>query len=179
MVAAGAVVVLAAVVAVVHGTGDDTPAADGASGRVAVQRQGGSRVGEQATAFRATTMTGGEFTLPAGKPVVLFFMAVWCNPQLEASALDRIERDLDGRMAVLGVDADPSEPLATLRGFADRIGARYGYVRDGDGALSRAFGVQAMDTTIVVDAAGRIAFRDSVPTDEATLRAAISKVAQA
>jgi hypothetical protein len=73
---------------------------------------------------------------------------------------------------------DPSEPAATLRGFADRIGARYGYVLDGDGALSRAFGVQAMDTTIVVDAAGRIVYRDAVPTDEATLRAAISKAAQ-
>jgi peroxiredoxin len=178
LAAAGVVVLVAVAVAVVHSAGSDTSAAGASGERVVVEHQGGSRVGEQATSFRATTTTGGQFTLPAGKPAVVFFMAVWCNPQLEASGLDRIERDRGGQVAVLGVDADPSEPAATLRGFADRIGARYGYVRDSDGALSRAFGVQAMDTTIVVDAAGRIVFRDAVPTDEATLRAAIRKAAQ-
>ncbi|QNE21390.1 hypothetical protein F1D05_30055 [Kribbella qitaiheensis] len=63
-------------------------------------------------------------------------------------------------------------PATDLQAFA----ARYSYVRDTSRALSGAFGVKAMDSTVVIDPAGRIVCRDAIPTDEATLRSALAKV---
>jgi peroxiredoxin len=132
-------------------------------------------LGDQAAAFTATAIDGAQVKLPAGKPVVLLFMATWCRPQLEATALDRIERELGNKITVLGVDVDPKEPAGDLQAFADSIHARYSYVHDTTGALTTAYAVQAMDSTVVIDAAGRIVYRDTVPTDEATLRGALAK----
>jgi len=73
---------------------------------------------------------------------------------------------------VLGVDIDPAESAADLAAFANRIGARYGHVHDTDGTLSQALTVKALDTTVILDTAGRIVYRDATATDEATLRAA-------
>jgi cytochrome c-type biogenesis protein len=126
----------------------------------------------QAAEFTATAIDGSSLAVPKGRPTVLFFMATWCGPDLEASALDRIERD---QVAVVGVDVDPSEPAADLKAFADKIGARYSYVHDTTGALTKAFAVRAMDTTVVIDASGRIVYRDTIPTNEQTLRGALAK----
>jgi hypothetical protein len=41
--------------------------------------------------------------------------------------------------------------------------------------LSGALAIRALDSTVVVDAGGRIVYRDAVPTDEATLRAALAE----
>jgi hypothetical protein len=66
------------------------------------------------------------------------------------------------------VGVDPSEPLAELDAFAARLAGGYGYEQDGDGTLSTALGVRTLDSTVVLDAGGRIVWRDSGPTDEAT-----------
>jgi hypothetical protein len=178
LVVAGVAVVVAVVLAVVagragHRAAPTAAAASGGPGVVRVDRPGGVRVGEAAAALHVTTLSGGRFRLPAGRPAVLLFMAAWCNPVVEASALQRIDQDLAGRVAILGVDVDPTESLAALQGFTDRVGVHYGFVQDRDGALAGALGVRAVDTTVVVDGAGRIVYHDAVPTDEATLRAAL------
>lgn len=151
------------------------PPAVGGTGPVTVTRPGGTRVGEQAAAFDATTIAGEPFSVPSRKPTVLLFMTAWCKPIAEATALQRIERDHGDKVAILGVDVDPTEPLADLRSFADDVGARHGYVVDTDGALAQALGVRAVDSTVVLDPDGRIVYRDAAPTDEATLRDALVK----
>jgi peroxiredoxin len=174
LVLAGVAVMVAVALAVAAGRAGHRAAPTAAgSGGVRVDRPGGVRVGDLAAALRVTTTAAGQFRLPAGKPAVLLFMAAWCNPVVEASALQRIDQDLAGRVAILGVDVDPTEPLAALQGFTDRVGVHYGFVQDHDGALAGALGVRAVDTTVVVDGAGRIVYRDAVPTSEATLRAAL------
>lgn len=177
--AAGGVVAVAAVAVVLTAIGGNSPGADPTAGAINVQAGGGSAVGDRAAPFTAATINGGQVKVPAGKPVVLLFMATWCAPQLEATALDRVERDLGDKITVLGVDIDPKEPAADLQAFADSIHSRYSYVHDLAGALTAAYKVQAMDSTIVIDAAGRIVYRDTIPTDEATLRAALTKATAA
>jgi Redoxin len=154
--------------------GQGIPAAGAPTAQITLDQPGGWQIGEQAPAVHATT-TGGPFILPAGKPAILSFAAAWCNPVVETSALARIERDFGERVAILGVGVDPSEPLAELRDFAGRLGAGYGFVHDRDGTLAGALRVRALDSTVVVDATGRIVYRDAVPTNEATLRAALAK----
>lgn len=139
--------------------------------------EGGAAVGEMAPAFFVTTVGGTSFTLPAQKPAVLFFMAGWCSTCIpEAEALDRIERSVGDRVAILAVDADPADSLASLEQFIALVGSpRYGFAQDRDGRLVAAFDVHALDTTVVVDAAGRVVYRDAVPTDEPVLRRALAK----
>ena len=179
---AAAVIAVAAMVATLTGGGREgaaTAAAGGGRGpttRIVLASAGGSVMGDQAPAFTATTTTGTSFSLPAGKPAVLFFMAGWCASCIpEATALENIRQDYGDRVAILGVDADPSDSLRSLRGFRDVVGAGYGFVFDRDGTLTQALRARSLDTTVVVDAAGRIVYRDGYPTEEATLREALAK----
>jgi peroxiredoxin len=144
-----------------------------AGGRVVVDRAGGFRVGDQGPAFHTATTAGSTFALPAGKPAVVFFMATGCTDEI--APLGRLERDFGGRVAVLGVDPDPSDSPAALRALGQRVGESYGFVHDSQGVLAAAFGAQSLDTTVVVDAGGHIVYRDTVPTGEAQLRAAVAK----
>ncbi len=150
--------------------------AGAARGRIEVAAAGGTDVGDRAATFEVTTTAGTSFSMPAGKPAVLFFMAGWCATCVpEATALERIHQDLGDDVAILGVSADPSDTFTAIQNFTGQAGARYGFAHDGDGALSRALQVRSLDTTIVVDAVGRIVFRDGTPTDEATLRKALAQ----
>ncbi len=157
-------------------SGSGSESAGAARGRIEVAAAGGTDVGDRAATFEVTTTAGTSFSMPAGKPAVLFFMAGWCATCVpEATALERIHQDLGDDVAILGVSADPSDTFTAIQNFTGQAGARYGFAHDGDGALSRALQVRSLDTTIVVDAAGRIVFRDGTPTDEATLRKALAQ----
>lgn len=145
----------------------------GPTAPVLLERTGGSEIGQQAPTFQLTTTDGTQVPVPASRPTVLFFMAAWCNPEMEASALDSIERDLGDRVEIIGVGVDPTESDADLRTFAERIGSRYGYVRDIEGMLTVALDIRTVDSTVVVDETGNIVYRDSIPTDEGTLRRAL------
>jgi peroxiredoxin len=170
-----ALVAIAGTAVLVTATSDSTTVAgEPGSERISVQSGGGAAIGDQAPGFSATMINGVQVKLPAGKPTVLLFMATWCRPQVEATALDRLEREFGDRISVLGVDVDPKEPVADLKTFADSVDARYSYVHDTTGVLTTAYAVRAMDTTVVVDAGGRIVYRDGVPSDEATLRGALA-----
>jgi peroxiredoxin len=143
---------------------------------IELSAQGGRDVGDPAPEFTAPTTNGQDFSLPADKPAVLFFMAGWCvTCYPEAAALARIEQEYGDDVAILAVSPDPSDNVEALRRFADQVDARYGFVHDKDGALTAALGVQALDTTVVVNADGTIVYRDGVPTSEPILREALAK----
>lgn len=180
-----AAVILLAVVATQRGAGsqggsDGTGASDSAqqtpTEQIQLSATGGSEVGDQAPQFDATTTAGDRFEVPPGKPAVIFFMAGWCLTCIpEAQALGNIHNEYGDQVAVLGVDADPQDDLALVRQFAQEADVDYGFIRDGDGTLTQALDVRVLDTTVIIDAAGRIVFRDAVPTDEETLREALQE----
>jgi peroxiredoxin len=143
---------------------------------VELVKAGGGDPGEQAPQFTATTTAGTQFSLPAGKPAVVFFMAGWCTScYAEAQALARIEQQHGDKVSILAVSPDPSDSLAAIRRFAEQVGAEYGFAHDVTGTLAQALGARSLDTTVVVDAAGRVVYRDGHPTDEATLRTALAQ----
>jgi peroxiredoxin len=176
--AAGVVLVAAALVAVAVNGGGPAGQAGGPrqTSGVALHSRGGFEVGDEAPSFSVVTSAGSRFSLPARKPAAVFFMAGWCGTCIpEAEALAAIDKEFGGRVAIVAVSADPTDSPAALRRFAETAGARYGFVHDKDGTLATAFGVRSLDTTVVVDSEGRIVFRDAVPTDQATLRRALSR----
>lgn len=178
--AAVGVLVLAAVFITQRGTSGGTAAGDASAAGITIDQAGGGRVGDNAPQFTTGTTAGTTFALPAGKPAAVFFMAGWCTTCYpEAQALAKIHKDMGDEVAILAVSPDPSDSLDALKKFADAAGAKYGFAHDNDGTLAQAFGVRALDTTVIVDATGKVTFRDGVPTDEATLRAALTKAGAA
>ncbi len=175
--AVAAAVLLGSTLVALRGPSGEAAGTDAdAAPAIQLTSTGGGSLGDQAPQFTAATTTGSSFALPAGKPAVVFFMAGWCaSCYPEAQALARIQEQYGDKLAILAVSPDPSDSLPAIREFAERAGARYGFAHDATGTLAQALGVRALDTTVVVDAAGRVVYRDGYPTDERTLRSALSK----
>lgn len=132
--------------------------------------------GPAPAALSVKTVSGSTFSLPAGKPTVLFFMTGECASCIEgARALDTIERQYGDRLAVLAVDRDPGATTAAVRAFAQAAGnPRYSFARDPDGRMVGAFAVRALDTVVITDAGGAVVYR-AVSPDQASLRTALGK----
>jgi thiol-disulfide isomerase/thioredoxin len=164
-----------------HATRSASPAtttAVHAAGRptAAIQLGGplGAAVDRPSPTIAVPTLAGATFRLPAGRPAVVYFMAAWCQTcQAEAAALAQIQQRDGERVAILAVDVDPGDRPAAIRAFFHAVGAGYQVARDPDGWLAAAFAVQALDTTVVVNPAGRVVWRDAVPTGTAALQAAL------
>ncbi|GAC1670005.1 MAG: hypothetical protein NVS9B8_13160 [Candidatus Limnocylindrales bacterium] len=140
-------------------------------------RLGADRPAAPPAAFR--TIDGRDVTLAGlrGQPVALYFMASWCGTCVpEAQAWGQIARDgsVQG-LQVFVVDVDPVDSPGALAGFRDRyVGGGLHWVFDTDQTLTRAFGVASLDTTVLIDPSGRIAYRNTVPLSVAQLRRAIA-----
>jgi peroxiredoxin len=135
--------------------------------------------GPVAPAIDAPTVDGGRFSLAAqhGKVVVLYAMAAWCSSCVpETTALGQFAQT-DGRRGVvtLLVDESPqSDTPQAVRDFHARAqGPERFWVIDQGGAIAQAYGITALDTTVVIDRAGHIAARYNGSIDVATLRAAV------
>lgn len=87
--------------------------------------------------------------------VVVNFFASWCTPcRVEAPLLNRLQRRLAGHGTIVGVTLN--DLIDNARDFVRDHGVRYPVVRDVDGAFSRAYGVNGVPETFVLDARGRI-----------------------
>ncbi len=138
---------------------------------------GADRPAAPAASFR--TIDGREVNLAdlRGQPVALYFMASWCGTCVpETQAWGQIARDgsVQG-LQVFVVDVDPVDSPEGLAGFRDRyVGAGLQWVFDADQTLTRAFGVTSLDTTVLIDSLGRVAYRNTVSLSVAQLRQAIA-----
>ncbi len=140
-------------------------------------RAGSGEPGSMIATFTAEDVDGRPVEVRPGKPGALFFFAGWCGSCLaEAEALDRVQRELDGRVTVTAISPDPSDSVEAIRLFRRNVGSPgYPFIWDSRGALGSQFAVRALDTTIVYDAKGKVVFRDAAISDAATLKAAFRK----
>ncbi len=166
-----AVTVLLAIAVVGAGDDETSPArAQGSSTQVS--DASAAQVGDLAPQLIAQALDGAEVRLPAGRPAAVFFFAGWCGTCVpEAAALAKLQREHGSDVAIVAVDVDPGDTAEMVEDFLAEAGnPTYPVVHDVDGALRQAFNVASLDVTVITDGAGRIVYRDAVPSSEAQLR---------
>lgn len=125
------------------------------------------------------TLDGGTFRLSdhLGEVVVLNVWASWCAPcRAEAPELQALWEEFQGQ-GVQFVGLDTRDTAAAALAFIDAYGITYPNVIDTDGRLQLLFSEnlppQAIPSTLVIDADGRVAGRILGRVSESTLRALI------
>ena len=75
------------------------------------------------------------------------------------------------------VSIDPSETEQSIEQFNDAAGIEEPLPTAlDDGMIAREFGVNALETTIIVDREGKVVFRETGPKEEEILRREIERV---
>ena len=130
--------------------------------------------GERVPNVSVTTLDGKRFDLKdeRGKVVALYFMAGWCGSCIpEAQSWSKLYPEYkDEGLQVLIVSLDPNDTPQTIEEFRQAGGIQQlPWAIDETGEVSRSLGIRALDSTVIVDREGRIAYRDSAPTPYETL----------
>lgn len=137
--------------------------------------QATSPSGPPAPDISVATIDGERFALAQqrGRPVLLFFMAGWCTTCVPvAQDIDRLTKGKDAPqdLVVLVVGADSTETAADLAAFRQRAGGpSKHWALDSTRQITRAYGVTALDTTVLIDRQGQIAFRNTSKQSLATM----------
>ncbi len=139
----------------------------------------GQRPAQETPDFTVPALGGGEFNLAAhrGSPVVLYFMAYWCGSCLpEAKALGRVHERYRDRVTIVALDVDPSSTPQLLQRFRSLAGdPGYVWAFDQANRVSIAYGVRALESTIITDSRGTIGYRDARSTPYKVLEREVRK----
>jgi len=113
--------------------------------------------GEPAPVFQAQRLAGGAVKVPAdfsGKVVAVRFWADWCPYcRKEMAELQPVYARLHARgLEILAVNV--AQDRDTVQRFVEPLGIRYPVLFDPDGATARAYGVQALPVTWLLDRHG-------------------------
>lgn len=136
-----------------------------------------------APALAGQTLDGRSWALAdhRGRTVVLNVWASWCAPcRAEADDLRMAAREL-ASVSVDFVGLNTRDSPTAARAFLTRFGIDYPTVVDADGGLQAQFAdtlpPQAIPSTLVIDAQGRVAARIIGRVSTATLTGVVSDVA--
>ena len=132
--------------------------------------------------FSLPTLAGETFSLSKhlGKVVVMNVWASWCAPcRKEAPDLQAVWKQSDKKF-VQFVGLDTRDSTTSAQGFVKNYGITYPQAIDTDGQVQLLFRktlpAQAIPSTLIVDAQGRVAARILGTASEATLRNVIDAV---
>lgn len=118
--------------------------------------RGGVALPAQAPDFAAVTLDGKQVQLSQfrGKPVVLYFFASWCPACKVTSPSIDLFAGSHPEVAVLGIAAEDADDA---RAFLAKHPRSFPVVAETQ-AMDASYKVRALPTTVVVDAAGKVAW---------------------
>jgi peroxiredoxin len=121
-------------------------------------RAGAPQPGDLAPDFSGTTIDGETVKLSdfQGKPVMINFWASWCGPcTAEMKNIEAIYQKYKSEdIVILGVNQ--GEGTNTIKGYGELWKLTFRLLRDEGDAAARSYRVQALPTTVFVDADGRV-----------------------
>lgn len=160
-------IVLAFILALAAGCGAGKPAPTPPAAGTGVT------AGKTAPALGLTGLDGKAHALPeAGKLTVINFWATWCPPcREELPELDKFAKAHAGDLAFCAVNLQ--EPADKVQGFLKQNGYSLPVLLDGEGTVARAWRVNAIPTTVVIDKKGVVRFRKTGPVTAAELEGVI------
>lgn len=118
------------------------------------------REGEPAPAFILPDLDGNTVSLAdlQGRPVLINFWASWCPPcRSEMPALQQVNESTERvDLVILAVNLLSQDDIDDVRTFVDDLGLTFPILLDQDGAVSVAYRVGLLPTSVFVDSAGRV-----------------------
>lgn len=110
--------------------------------------------GVPAPPFQAQALEGPRHQVPSGQVLAIRFWADWCPYcRKEMAQLQPVYARLKPRgLEILAVNV--AQDRETVRRFVEPLGITYPVLLDPDGGIARAYGVQALPVTYLVDAGG-------------------------
>lgn len=118
--------------------------------------------GKQAPPFRLTSLEGrsvSDSELRGNERLVVAFWASWCQPcRTELPVLAKLYRRAhpNGRYEIVAISTD--EATADAQRVAAELRLPFTVLLDSDGAVSRAYGVEAIPSLFVIDRDGKVAY---------------------
>lgn len=110
--------------------------------------------GTPVQAFQAETLDGHRLSVPSSQVLAIRFWADWCPYcRKEMAQLQPVYARLKPRgLEILAVNV--AQDRETVRRFVEPLGIRYPVLLDPEGGIARAYGVQSLPVTFLVDAGG-------------------------
>ncbi len=171
-------VLLIGIIALVHANNSTSTPVRSVSSSTGAQTTGASTTSRASSApdFTLPTLAGTTFHLAAqqGHVVVLFFMATGCagcEPGSHDLAQTLASAKIRGAQA-LAIDVNGTDRPADLQAFVQPLGipasAPIQWGIDTTGAIASAYNVQTLETTVVIDPHGQVAYRSdgAVPPEQ-------------
>jgi thiol-disulfide isomerase/thioredoxin len=136
-----------------------------------------SLIGREAPDFTLSDVAGKPVHLRdlRGRVVVVDFWASWCGPCRQSMPyLQKMHDEWAAKgLTVLGLNV--GEEAATVVQFAHDESYTFRMLLDAEPQVTRRYFLQALPTTIVIDGAGRITFRDTGWSSPDELQAAVQR----
>jgi len=126
---------------------------------IAGPQQPASNADGKAPGFALPTTDGGKLSLAdlSGKPLVINFWATYCPPCKAEMPL--LQQGVGAQPGVRLVLINEGDGAQSARAFLNGVGVRQQSLLDGDLAVGKAYGVNALPVTVFVKADGTIAAR--------------------
>lgn len=134
--------------------------------------------GSEAPAFTLPSVEGAPVALASlrGRPVLVNFWASWCPPcRAELPDLQALAASQEGCLEVVGVALQSGRP-EDVAAFARRRGVAYPLLM-GDEAVARAYGIETLPRSVLIDAQGRLVHAWEGQIDPARVREALRALA--
>jgi peroxiredoxin len=138
------------------------------------------QAGQVAPDLSLPTLGGSTFSLASqrGKPTVLFFFADTCGSCVPgAQALSKVQHEYGPKVSIVAVNLNPSATPQDTEQFKQSAGdGAFTWVLDPEQTAARAYQVTLLDTAVIIDRTGRIAYRDQFSTSYQTLKDELQKL---
>ncbi len=138
--------------------------------------------GAASTTFTLDDVGGEQRTLEnfRGRVVLLHFFATWCAPCVEEfTSLQKLTEQSRG-LPITVVAIDVAEVDVRVRNFVAKLGTQFPVLLDRDRAVTKAWNIVSLPTTIVLDSnlTPRFIVEDAIDWARADIRASIDKLYQ-